>query len=308
MSSFNHRNGSSSSLAEESKKKPSLFTRMLSRNSRELSSASSSSSSQHSSHRSRENSLPPLGNIQLTGYKSTTKHKLLDLELAHNIRNLLPPRLQLFDEWQLIYSFEQNGISLNTLYRNCNPEYQLQQLKKKNPERGFGDGVVHSMIVGASTNNPWGIESKRPQGYVLIISDDKKNKFGCYINENLRPTDHKRYYGNGECFLWKVEKFDPSKLSFSSSDQENKHGIRFKAYMYTGINDNIIFSNTNYIAIGSSNGQNGLWIDKSLYAGVSYPCETFGNEILNIQHPDPSIKVGKSKIMNMEIWRIGSLE
>lgn len=313
MSIFTKSNDSSSSLTEESKRRPSLFNRILSRSSRTMSPPSSSNSSQHSSRsRSRDNSLPPLSTLVLNGYKASSKHKLLDTELASNIRNLLPPRLQLFDEWDLVYSFEQNGISLNTLYRNSNPEYQLQQLKKKKPEKGFGDGVVHSMIVGTNSNNHWGIEPKRPQGYVLIISDEKKNKFGCYINENLKPTDHKRYYGNGECFLWKVEKFDPSKLSHSNSNlQDNKevrHDIRFKAYMYTGINDNIIFSNQNYIAIGSSNGQNGLWLDKSLYTGVSYPCDTFGNEILNIQHPDPSMKLGKFKIMNLEIWRIGSLE
>ena len=48
-----------------------------------------------------------------------------------------------------------------------------------------------------------------------------------------------------------------------------------KAFMYTGINDNIIYSNHDFIAIGSSNGQNGLFIDKSLLSGVSYSCDTF---------------------------------
>jgi len=43
--------------------------------------------------------------------------KLLSKALAEEIRLLLPPRLQLVDEWCLTYSLEQNGVSLGTLYK-----------------------------------------------------------------------------------------------------------------------------------------------------------------------------------------------
>jgi hypothetical protein len=45
------------------------------------------------------------------------KGKLLSTALAEEIRLLLPPRLQLVDEWSLAYSLEQNGVSLGTLYK-----------------------------------------------------------------------------------------------------------------------------------------------------------------------------------------------
>jgi hypothetical protein len=45
------------------------------------------------------------------------KGKLLSKALAEEIRLLLPPRLQLVDEWKLAYSLEQNGVSLGTLYK-----------------------------------------------------------------------------------------------------------------------------------------------------------------------------------------------
>ena len=45
------------------------------------------------------------------------KGKLLSTALAEEIRLLLPPRLQLVDEWKLAYSLEQNGVSLGTLYK-----------------------------------------------------------------------------------------------------------------------------------------------------------------------------------------------
>lgn len=327
---FLKENTSSSSLTDAAvdnkddtaKARQSFITRILTRKDRSPSPSlgpSPQSTSQNSiNNRSRESSLPPLYRLNLNGYKSSTKHRLLDDELANNIRNLLPPRLQLFDDWDLVYSFEQNGISLNTLYNNSNLESQLQNHRKKKEEKGFGDSVVKSMVTSSSTS--YGREIRRPQGYVMIIRDEKKNKFGCYINENLKPVESKRYYGNGECFLWKVESNNVINLNHgtskdsnneeksSSSSSKKEQDTRFKAYMYTGINDNIIFSNHNFIAIGSSNGQNGLWIDKSLYKGVSYPCETFGNEILNIKNPDSSIKLGHFEIMDLEIWRIGSLE
>ena len=45
--------------------------------------------------------------------------KLLNRALAEEIRLLVPPRLQLVDEWSLMYSLEQNGVSLATLYKNA---------------------------------------------------------------------------------------------------------------------------------------------------------------------------------------------
>ncbi|EER33625.1 conserved hypothetical protein [Candida tropicalis MYA-3404] len=262
-----------------------------------LNSTSSSSSS--------FNKLPPLSPLALNGYKESTHHRLLDPELANNIRNLIPARLQLFDDWDLVYSLEQHGISLNTLYRNCDPEHQLQLLKKKRKEHGFAESVVKSMVVGDIPSSRYSFETKRPQSYVIVIKDEHGNKFGAYLNENVKPMEHRRYYGNGECFLWKCEVYDPSKLDHAV-DKKSKSEVRFKAFMYTGINDNIIYSNHDFIAIGSSNGQNGLYIDKSLLKGVSYSCETFGNEVLNSSEHD--IKFGSFKIKGLEIWRIGSLE
>lgn len=61
---------------------------------------------------------PPLTPLSLNGYKYNTQQsaKLLTKALAEEIRLLVPPRLQLVDEWHLAYSLEQNGVSLATLY------------------------------------------------------------------------------------------------------------------------------------------------------------------------------------------------
>lgn len=238
-----------------------------------------------------------LSEIRLNGLPDQYCHQIVDAELAADLRPLLPPRLQLDDEWHLVYSMDLHGISLNTLYRMCDPEVQLQRhrssLGEKKASLGYADNVVKNMVVFTRNDIPMG---KRPHGYVLAIEDNKGNRFGCYLNEHLRPTDKKRYYGNGECFLWKSE--------WQNEDHDLPRSL--KAFMYTGVNDNIIYSNHESIAVGSSSGNNGLWIDKSLYLGFSYKCETFGNEILN-EHGDSPHKYGKFKIYNLEIWRIGQL-
>ncbi|KAG7191274.1 oxidation resistance protein 1 [Scheffersomyces spartinae] len=304
------------------------------------------------SNSSRE-SLPPLSRLTLVGYRKSTRHRITDTDLAGEIRNLLPPRLQLYDEWSLVYSLEQHGVSLNTLYHNCDPKYDPFK-GTRTTEKGFAESIV-TRAVGSQILH----EKKRPQGYVMVVQDEHRSIFGCFLSEPLKQVDHKRYYGNGECFLWKCENVEhmthsleksieisekemaknsthprpeedsrdvelPTNITTASDittieddihkhpqnqhipveDCDHSYCRRFKAFMYTGINDNIIYSNSEYIAIGSSNGQNGLWIDKLLYNGVSYPCETFGNEILN-ESGTSERKWGKFKIMALEIWRIG---
>lgn len=281
------------------KKQPSLLDRILRVN----------KSPPSSDDLSSDESLPPLSTLLLNGYSPHTRHRLLDPELAGEIRNLLPPRLQLYDEWELLYSLEQHGISLNTLYRNCDPDYQQQQLRMrktgKKDQHGYAENVVNGMVTFGQHERQVGV---RPHGYVILVEDEHKHRFGCYINEHPRASDHKRYYGNGECFLWKCELYDDHRTNEDSADHTKKvRRQRFKAFMYTGINDNIVYSNHDFIAVGSSHGQNGLYLDKSLYLGVSYPCETFGNEILN-EDANSGHKLGKFKIIHLEVWRVGELE
>ena len=64
---------------------------------------------------------PPLYPISLRGYHADTASsaQLLSKPLAEEIRLLVPARLQLCEEWNLVYSLEQDGVSLGTLYNKC---------------------------------------------------------------------------------------------------------------------------------------------------------------------------------------------
>jgi hypothetical protein len=64
---------------------------------------------------------PPLTPLTLSGWRFNTKDdaRLLTRALAEEVRLLVPPRLQLEEEWKLLFSLEQDGVSLSTLYEKC---------------------------------------------------------------------------------------------------------------------------------------------------------------------------------------------
>ncbi len=65
---------------------------------------------------------PPLHPLTLRGLKRSSGNpsaQLLTRTLAEEIRLLVPPRLQLMDEWTLAYSLDRDGVSLATLYNKC---------------------------------------------------------------------------------------------------------------------------------------------------------------------------------------------
>lgn len=65
--------------------------------------------------------LPPLEPLALTGYYEDTapEARLLTRSVAEEIRILVPARLAIVDEWNLVYSLDQDGASLSTLYQKA---------------------------------------------------------------------------------------------------------------------------------------------------------------------------------------------
>ena len=221
----------------------------------------------------RDNEMDMLPQVRLIGYLPTTKNRLLTVEMCDEIRMLMPTRIQLYNEWTLLYSLEQHGASLHSLYNNVTPS----------------DEDVNRRI-----------------GYVTVIKDRHNGIFGAYSNEPLLPHEHKRYYGNGECFLWKLEKVPDVRIGNNRETKENEEDEinqneekwQFVGYPYTGVNEFAIYCTSEFLSMGAGNGRYGLWCDGSLLRGVSYPCQTYGNE--------PLSKEGeKFHIMGLEVWRVG---
>ncbi|KAF8424027.1 oxidation resistance protein 1 [Tirmania nivea] len=267
---------------------------------------------------------PPLPPLSLLGYAQSTTTHILTPYLAEEIRQLVPPRLQLHDSWILAYSLEQHGVSLTTLYERC-------------AAKEFSKG-----------------------GFVLVVKDDGGGIFGAFVNEEFRVNGG-RYYGTGECFLWKAgwvksykamhaqnsgesgivhhlphlhqnnkangvdkekekekenesellvppmevnldnsniisDEGRPSRVGTPSSISENV--LKFKAFPYSGDNEYFILCEQGFLSVGAGNGKFGLWLDSNLEKGVSSPCATFGNEPLSEEGE-------KFEIMGVEVWSIG---
>jgi len=64
---------------------------------------------------------PPLEPLQLKGFSADTpaSARLLTPTIAEEIRIMVPARLGISEEWDLVYSLDQDGASLATLYEKC---------------------------------------------------------------------------------------------------------------------------------------------------------------------------------------------
>ncbi|RDL33828.1 Uncharacterized protein BP5553_08196 [Venustampulla echinocandica] len=250
---------------------------------------------------------PPLYPISLSGYKESTLEsaRLLSKELAEEIRLLVPPRLQLCEEWKLVYSLEEDGVSLGTLYSKCD---KLSGLRN---------------------------------GFVLVVKDADGGLFGAYLTERPHPSPH--YFGTGECFLWRASFLSPASFSSALTPPQSDatslqssstiassssasippvsntpnslfppppspllptgastpERIRFKAFPYSGVNDYLIFCETGFLSIGGGDGRYGLWLDDNFEKGISSSCPTFGNEPLSEEGE-------KFEIVGVELWSIGN--
>ncbi|EAA30478.2 oxidation resistance protein 1 [Neurospora crassa] len=268
---------------------------------------------------------PPLEPVQLKGFAPDTpaSARILTQAIAEEIRIMVPTRLSIVDEWNLVYSLDQDGASLGTLYDKC-AKY-----------------------------------SGRRVGFVLVVKDAEGGIFGAYLSDFPHPAP--KYFGTGECFLWRASVM-ASLPPPPSADTTNLRGrtstissvgtgtdtatntatnhnsgddlasctvlratttatpphndsaddlfadltgtvdqttIRFKAFPYSGVNDYYILCESHFLSVGAGDGKFGLWLDDGLEKGVSSTSQTFGNEQLSDQGE-------KFSVLGVEVWVIGS--
>ncbi|ORX90543.1 TLD-domain-containing protein [Basidiobolus meristosporus CBS 931.73] len=159
------------------------------------------------------------------------------------LRTRIPRARRLEPSWKLLYSLDQHGASIHTMYEN----------------------------------------SRDHQGpVVLAIKDSGSVIFGAYLTEPFQP--HPGFYGNGESFLWKLANPD---------DVEPE----IKVYPRSGENEYYMLSDLSFIAVGSSNGKFGLWLDSQFEEGVTSRCSTFDNEPLTTP---------KFSCVELEVWGISN--
>lgn len=227
---------------------------------------------------------PPLTPLSLSGYSSSTT-PILSRLLAEEIRLLVPPRLQIINEWRLLFSLDQDGSSLHTLYDKCNDENSLN---------GSGPGGARARRGGCV------VVVKDTSGDVRPFHPDFSSNidlttaqtFGAYLTDPPKPSNG-HYYGHGECFLWRASilsaiptldslppppsedtthatrmttigpasrlkpSFPPrlgsdsnAPSSRATSGTSTPERIRFKAFPYSGENDYLIFCEHGFLSVG----------------------------------------------------------
>ncbi|KAF9462777.1 TLD-domain-containing protein [Collybia nuda] len=113
------------------------------------------------------------GSVELSGRKAATT-PVLSAALANAIRPYLPALARLPRRWTLLYSLDQHGISLNTLYSRCEAYVEPK------------------------------IGSPRTPGVLVVVKDTGDAVFGVWMGEDgVHPSRGKGYYGSGETFMWK---------------------------------------------------------------------------------------------------------
>ncbi|EPQ29177.1 uncharacterized protein PFL1_03464 [Pseudozyma flocculosa PF-1] len=257
---------------------------------------------------------------------------------AARIQAALPPRLQLGRQWKLLYSLDQHGMSLATLYHRVSQGLDPSSTRKVSAGVQEAEGWLRG--ASAATKAAMGVEGGGQQprvkhvgggisiqdaGLVIAIKDDNDNVFGAYVNEKLRPQQH--YYGSGECFLWKTFRRSRAELDAlaksgrSDADDigggedeavasSSHKGKAVETFRWTGKNDYMVLTESDFLSVGGGNGKFGLWIDGALERGVSSRCPAFDNAVLCDDKPRRAEaaddeREGRFDCMGLEVWAVG---
>lgn len=262
------------------------------------------------SSRPRRKHLSPLP-VSLLGRTEDTSPVITSFHSSH-IQPYLPPRLKLGRTWRLLYSSDQHGVNLETLYdkvrKGLDPRSQQHSdggsLESRQDSWLRGASSATRAALGASMPDDRselnggipsrlgsGLTSMSDAGLVLAVRDDDDNVFGAFVNEAI-SRHHRGYYGNGECFLFRQV------LAPGASDPETFTEPYVQVYPSTSRNTFFALSESGYLAFGGSSASYqaavkerkqktgsssttstsyGLWLDESFSKGVTGRCETFEN-------------------------------
>lgn len=210
----------------------------------------------------------------VTGTRLTT-------DLAQGVAKMLPMRYQIGD-WNLLYSTQRDGTSLNTLYRSCDTSActTTGTNATRRPTRQHSGGTA-----GSNSTSTGG--APRVRGHVLVVWDINGNIFGGF---SRKPFKKEKLYqhasrDNGDAFLFTIQP-------------------NYKSFEWTGVNNYIMMATDEglYMGIGEDSAY-GLWINPALNMGTTAPTATFDNTHL-VPTEEDSLKSTPFEIARVEVWGI----
>ena len=141
--------------------------------------------------------------------------------------------------------------------------------------------LLYSMLNDGSDLTSFYRKTSGSQYSILIVETTKGGIFGGFTSVPWKITT--KYYGTGECFLFKVDN-DGKVINYS----------------WTLQNEFFMYSTSDQIAMGGGADGFGFIIDKDFITGSTQPCLTFNN-------PSLTDEEGTSfKILNAECWGFNS--
>ncbi|EHY58537.1 oxidation resistance protein 1 [Exophiala dermatitidis] len=278
---------------------------------------------------------PPLTPLELRHFlpPKAAESLLLTRALAEEIRLLLPPRLQLLDHWKLAYSLEADGSSLATLYEHCaKVSTHTQRSGYVLVVRDASDAAANGSVFGAYLSDApkpsmhyfgtgecflWratilptlkdlpSASDARPEEVLQLAglppppSADTTNLQRATTVRGERRTSSVSSSVADTSLRQASGSRSHSQPALNQTGTSTPEHIRFKAFPYSGVNDFLIYCESNYLSIGGGDGHYGLWLDDQLNNGVSETCPTFGNEPLSDE--------GRTfEVLGVEVWYIGA--
>jgi hypothetical protein len=187
----------------------------------------------------------------LVGFKEETQSRIMTLELAEKLRERMPGRPKFYDRWSLVYSLEQHGISLKTLYHRCR-----RNLDYSEPNNLHLRQYLQGYFVLAVKDYSGGVRFAPHRSTLILRMLTISQIFGAFVNEAFRPE--KLFFGNKDCFLWKASVQD-SKENKLEPDMDDRPGnpvsktqYNLKVYNYTGANKYLITCGHDHLSVGGS--------------------------------------------------------
>jgi len=213
-------------------------------------------------------------------------HEYLEKELAHLKHD---KSLGLFGEFESLdpaprepWEYNSSGPQLIGLGKILTLDY-ARQLRNYLPRMLQIENIslLYSMLNDGSDLTSFYRKTKGSQYSILIVETTKGGLFGGFTSVPWKITT--KYYGTGECFLFKIDS-DGKVINYPWSLQ----------------NEFFMYSSADQVAMGGGADGFGFIIDKDFITGSTHPCPTF-------QNPSLTDEEGTSfKILNAECWGFDS--
>lgn len=135
---------------------------------------------------------------------------------------------------------------------------------------------LYSVDVDGVSLNTFFANCNSHTATILLIQDTEGWKFGWYAASDWEINRY--FYGTGESFLF----------TFENTDEQ------MKRYKWSGMNDNIQYSDKKSIAMGGDGGSHALYLRNYFKNGYSHKCGTFGNDVLS--------STEDFEVVKFEVW------